>query len=68
MIVKNKFKEMTVTCDACSEFLDTIETSFMDAWMEAKKLGWHSVYDSDSGSYTHYCPSCIEEKKVGKTR
>lgn len=63
MIVKNKYGEYTITCDCCSDFLDTIEVDFRSALEEAKKAGWSVVYDSEYYVYSHYCPECKGKHK-----
>lgn len=64
MIRRNHFGTQTVCCDFCSDFLDTNETSFKDAWLDAKKDGWKLIKSEDS--WMHKCPSCqLLGKKLG---
>ena len=56
MIRKNKFGSLTVYCDGCTDFVDTIEDSFSEAWLDAKREGWSQL--SEDGRFVHYCPDC----------
>ncbi len=58
MIVKNKFGELTVVCDRCSDFLDTTEIEFSEAWKEAKGCGWTRKFDPATEQWLNYCPDC----------
>ena len=51
-----------MTCDFCSEQIDTDEDEFMPAIESAKAKGW-KVFKKN-GDWTHKCPDCARPKVV----
>lgn len=45
-------------CDECEDSFEPKSVDFHEALAEAKRNGWVSVKDNETGEWKHFCKDC----------